>query len=281
MNLCGSLPVAPHQFTIIPPGAHIRTFMYVSIGIAVPSLVVNIGLMPRQLTLHELEVTCSLEDEVRYSSYLGQEVLVVGRKAESLPRVSFATARLSRFSPKNEGNIAVLTNLQIMPSEEQVPSFLKDDVFALLPDEYSFVQPDGDKFNKEVEEASALFHPLDTYGQIAQQVRLAARGICAFSGVEALPGEGSATPIQPVSLGGRVHVRNFIYLHDEPAAMFSRFAWTVGPELEIIADAHAVTAQMLSTVNPTGKLVISDDPADRPDERALAWHREQFMQRLR
>jgi hypothetical protein len=247
----------------------------------VPTLVVNIGLMPRQLTLSKVEVACSLEDEVRYSSYLGQEALLVSRITEDGPRSAFATGVLSRFSSSNEGNFAVLTDLKVMPSEQHIPSFLKDSVFALLPDEYSFVQTAESRENEGAAEAGALFHPLEIYGQIAQQVRLLARGLCAYSGVPVSAGEGSATPIQPTSLGGRVHVRNFIYLHDEPARLFNNFAWTIGPDMEIIADAYAMTTKLLSTINASGKLLHGDNPADWPDERALAWHREQFLQRLR
>jgi hypothetical protein len=42
-----------------------------------------------------------------------------------------------------------------------------------------------------------------------------------------------------------------------------------------------MTTKLLSTINASGKLLHGDNPADWPDERALAWHREQFLQRLR
>lgn len=246
-----------------------------------PTLVVNIGVMPRRLTLNAMEVACTFEDEVRYSSYLGQEVLVVSRIIETAERTAFATGTLSRFASSNTGNIAVLSDLQVMPSEQPVPSFLADSVFALLPDEYSFTQPIESEARLEPAEAGAFFHPLEIYGQIAQQVRLLARSFCAYSGIVVPAGEGSATPIQPASLGGWVHVRNFIYLHDEPARLFNSFAWTVGPDMEIIVDAFAMTTSMLSKINPGGKLLVGDNRDDWPDERALAWHREQFLQRLR
>lgn len=254
--------------------------MYVYFGTAVPILVVNIGLMPRQLALNKVEVACSLEDEVSYSSWIGQEVLLAYQLLADGPCLIFAKATLTQFASHGSESLAVLTSPRILPDETEVAEPFATGIFKLLPDT-DYAQPAFGSEQVPSKEAGAFFRHKDVLGQIAAQVRLNAQSICSFSGVAVKSGEGLANPIQPPALGGQEHTRNFIYLHDEPAEMFNRFAWTVGPDLEIIADAYAMTTEMLSTVNPSGKLLVSDDPAARPDERALAWHREQFMQRLR
>ncbi len=244
-----------------------------------PTLVVNIGPMPRQLTLDTVEVAFGSEDEMRYSSHIGQEVLLAYQFIADGPAMIFAKATLTHFASRGNQTLAVFTGAKILPEEIEMP-WQPREVFALAPDQ-GYWQPAAGKLKLPTEEAGAFFTRTDILGQIAAQVRSNARNICSFSGVEVAFGQGLANPIRPLALGGQEHVRNFIYLHDEPARLFNNFAWTVGPDLEIIADAYAMTTSMLSTLNAAGKLLVSDHPRERPDERALAWHREQFMQRLR
>ncbi|WP_157959828.1 hypothetical protein [Devosia submarina] len=236
--------------------------------------------MPRQLTLNKVEVACNLEDELRYSSWIGREVLLAYQVVAGAPAMIFARATLTQFAAYGSDTIAVFTGPKILPDETEITERFQTGPFAIMPGE-NFAQPVSESHANSAQEAGTLFTRSDLLGQIAAQVRRNAQSICSFSGVETAFSEGLATPIQPQALGGREHVRNFIYLHDEPAQLFNSFAWTVGPDLEIVADAYAMTTQILVTVNPTGKLLVSDDPRQRPDERALAWHREQFLQRLR
>lgn len=86
--------------------------------------------------------------------------------------------------------------------------------------------------------------------------------------------------IRPLHLGGELHVSNFLFLDPEPGALFERFAWTVGPQFEIIVDTHAVSPDIADTVNRTGMLALNDSVDSWPDREALAWHREQFFARL-
>jgi hypothetical protein len=246
----------------------------------VPKLVVNIGLMPRQLTFDKVEVVCSLKDEMRHSPHIGQEVLLAYQVVTDGPAMIFARATLTEFASQGADTVAVFTGPSILPDETEISGRFQAGPFELVADE-DYPQPASGRLAYSAQEAGAFFTRSDLLGQIAAQVRLNARSVCSFSGVPVAFGEGMANPIRPLALGGQEHVRNFIYLHDEPAELFNRFAWTVGPNLEIVVDTYALTASVLPTVNPTGKLLVSEDPSERPDERALAWHREQFMQRLR
>jgi hypothetical protein len=236
--------------------------------------------MPRQLTLNKVEVVCTFADEVRYSSYIGNEVLLAYQVIASGPSIIYAKATLTKFASQEHNTVAVFTGPRILPEETKISEPFEAGVFKVLSDDH-YSQPAFGKEELSANDAGAFFTRGGILSQIAAQVRLNAGGICGFSAVPVSLGEGLANPIRPLALGGREHVRNFIYLHDEPARLFNDFAWTVGPNLEIVADTYAVTSSVLSTANPSGKLMVSDDPTQWPDERALAWHREQFMQRLR
>lgn len=102
---------------------------------------------------------------------------------------------------------------------------------------------------------------------------------CAFSGVKTT--DGMAFIIRPLELGGKWHIENFLFLDPEPGNLFSAFAWTIGPRLEIIIDAFAMGADIAETVNRSGILALNRDTQFAPDQAALAWHREQFFARLR
>jgi hypothetical protein len=104
-------------------------------------------------------------------------------------------------------------------------------------------------------------------------------GRCCFSDVRTY--SGMAYPIRPLEWGGLYHTGNFIYLDPEPGALFASFSWTIGPRLELLIDAYAVTSDIADTVNRSGMLAISDKAITSLDRDALAWHREQFFARLR
>lgn len=247
-----------------------------------PKLVVNIGAMPRTLQPSQLEVACTAADGLSFAWCLGQEVLVATTLSDTGPPLLFATATLDRFVTRGRSRFALLTNLQLADSEIQLPdlprtavfSWLRDTMFtqAPLPRHAAFL---------ELQEAPAAFVALDIYRDIGRQLRETRRGECSFSGVKVALGEGTATPIRPLDAGGEVHIRNFIFLHDEPAHLFNSFAWTIGPDFEIIIDASAAGTGLVSTINRTGKLLVGADQANWPDERALAWHRQRFLERLR
>lgn len=243
-------------------------------------LLVNIGLMPAQLTMGPMEVACSPEDELRFSDYLGDRVALGYYIIDNGPLYQFATATLDRFTTQDNLTVAAFSRLTYLSTDIEHPVFASAAVFSVLPDTFDTI-PIYDTPVEGADEAQTAFEPLDIYGQIGRQVRTAAQNFCAFSGVTVLPGEASATLIRPIDDGGRVHARNFIFLHEEPARLFNRFAWTVGPDMEIIADAWATGTDVLSTINPEGKLLIGTDHRHWPDERALAWHRQKFLDRLR
>ena len=242
-------------------------------------LLVNIGFMPAQLTMEAIEVACSQDDELRFSSYLGDRVALAYYFTNDGPLYQFARATLDRFKTESSQTVAVFSRLTFNQDIEQ-PVYASGPVFSELPDMSDSI-PIYDTPLYGADEAVTNFETLDIYGQIGRQVRETANNRCAFCGLTVLLGEGSATLIRPIDDGGRVHVRNFIYLQEEPSRLFNRFAWTVGPDMEIITDTWATGTDVLSTVNSTGKLLVGEEQRHWPDERALAWHRQRFFDRLR
>ena len=246
-----------------------------------PKLVVNVGHMPSGRERGPLEVACSLQDRIRFADHIGEDVFVAARSGSGDLMIR-AIATLERFASSGTSSSAVLVNMRALPVEKKVAEGPEKAVFSLWEDaEMDFTQTNTSLPYPGLDEAATAFVSLDIYGEIARQVREDRDSRCSFSGVEVSIGEGTATPIVPLDSGGKVHARNFIFLHDEPAQLFTQFGWTIGPDLEIIADAWATGTSVLSTINSTGKLLVGEDQRQWPDERALAWHRQQFLDRLR
>jgi hypothetical protein len=248
----------------------------------VAKLVVNIGVLPANFGENPVRFACSAEDAVRFASFVGQEVLVAIALAEGQPLTIAATAQLAKFSPAETPPTATLNNLRLLTSEFSLPYVREAAQFFFLEDaDFNFFQTDSGVLRNHLEEARSPFLALDIYAEIARQVRRQNNSICGFSGVPVEAEEGLAMPIVPLESGGRAHARNFIFLHDEPAHLFNQFAWTIGPDLEIIMDCRAIGTDVLSTINLSGKLVVSRNQDAWPDEQALAWHRQRFFERLR
>jgi hypothetical protein len=247
-----------------------------------PQLVVNIGAMPLPLENGALEVACSMQDRIRFADHVGQEVLIAATPRRGAKPALVGKAVLQRFSLQTTSCFAVLSAFDPFPSEKTLARGPERAVFWLSEDDdMFFAQTDTASQHTGLDEAQTQFVALDIYGEIARQVRIDSENRCSFSGEAVTLGEGMATPIVPLDSGGKVHARNFIFLHDEPAQLFNQFAWTIGPDLEIIADASAMGTSVLATVNTSGRLVVGDDQGQWPDERALAWHRQKFLDRLR
>ncbi|HEY8575808.1 MAG TPA: hypothetical protein VIL88_05655 [Devosia sp.] len=247
-----------------------------------PKLVINLGVVPRLTALDRLVVPCRFDDEIRFSHFIGADVLVARSLAPGLAASYFAVARLTRFEPQSKSLVlAHLEEVRPFSAEVEPQGSLADDVFQLTDDYLHDQAMIAGGVPSLGEMAQPRFAPLEVYGEIGRQVRQQQSGLCAFSGVKVTDGAGGTVVIRPMDQGGRLHVGNFLFLHDEPGELFSRYVWAVGPELEIIVDSFAVGPDVLSTIAPTGKLAVGNDTNHRPDEAMLAWHRQQFFDRLR
>lgn len=130
----------------------------------------------------------------------------------------------------------------------------------------------------EIDDAPAGDDFVVAIHQFTNQLARQQQNRCSFSDVTTA--DGVACAIRPLRKGGTLHISNFLFLDPEPGVLFQRFAWTVGPQFEIIVDMHATRPDIADTVNRTGMLALRDAVAAWPDREALAWHREQFFARF-
>ena len=86
-------------------------------------------------------------------------------------------------------------------------------------------------------------------------------------------------PMQPIAMGGLVHVDNFLCLTTPAARAFAAGHIAVGPRLELVADLARLDPELLESLNPTGRLRQPDPALARLDLRALNFHREHIFLR--
>lgn len=79
-------------------------------------------------------------------------------------------------------------------------------------------------------------------------------------------------PIRPLTMGGVLHVDNFLCLSRQAALAFRSGHVGVGPELQLLADLSRIDPELLERLNPAGRLSLPDPALARPDARALEFH---------
>ncbi len=248
-----------------------------------PAFVVDIGVIPRLFVQTTLSLPVGLELEIRHARHLGTPALLLGRSdTDGVPEY-FAVGILQDFSSGEEGNsrlnISGIKRLNHGVLAAHVPNATIEPINST---DFEALVAEGNFERMANEEAPQTpLATLDTLKVVARQVARDYDNICGFSGVPVTDGRGRATPIRPIPEGGTAHASNFLFLHDEAATPFQRFAWTVGPAWEIIMDCSQVEQEVRETANWSGKLQLPVDPARWPQQAALAWHREQFLRRFR
>lgn len=108
---------------------------------------------------------------------------------------------------------------------------------------------------------------LDNYGSV-----------CALTGSFVGPFEPAS--IKPRKAGGELHAANILPLVDAAWRAFLNLDLTIGPNYEIIVDASRIDPELAEQLNPSGRLIVPDEPLRQPDAQSLAWHRAQFFARL-
>jgi hypothetical protein len=114
---------------------------------------------------------------------------------------------------------------------------------------------------------------------LIERVRARSGGACELTGIA--DKSVSIGVIQPVPLGGARHPSNMLALTEPLWPLFSQFALSLGPAGEILVDLSLVPPDIRVVLNPNGRLRWNGDAAERPREKFLAWHRDQFWARLR
>jgi hypothetical protein len=221
---------------------------------------------------------CTLVDELSFSRSIGRPIII----ANTDPRFSqgyTALATLGGFTSQDGADtFAHLTNIRVFPDTvaylEQPPEAVR--ISKLHEAQYQRIISSA---VGAFDEAAPAGEPPVSINDFTEQLRRQQRYRCSFSGVET--NEGVAFIIQPLGSGGLWHVSNFLYLDPEPGTLFASFAWTVGPNLQILINTHAASPGLAEAVSRTGQLVLSSTLRFPPDRSALAWHREQFFARFK
>jgi hypothetical protein len=222
---------------------------------------------------------CRVEDEVRFAGYVGAPV-IIANTGSTRDQGYVALGMLSGFRSAGSGAEAIVTDLLAFPYPL---GFLEG-----FPPEPGLAVLSYAVFDRIIrlsqgyaaEEAPALFNAFGSLTfEFTRQLEQQRRKRCSFSDVKTY--RGVAQPIRPVEHGGSFDISNFLFLDPEPGALFGNFAWTVGPQFQIIVDAQAAGADVASTVNRTGMLALGDDVSRWPDRSALDWHFEEFCRRRR
>jgi len=224
------------------------------------------------------ELPCSYRDALKLAQQIKDPILIAQRGP-------FGTA--SYIALANIEQVPVVDNSASLRLGEIYHFFRPVPVASELPDttqlinlaihdfEWIIRQASGANSWEESPTPSTIAVPRELF---TQQLSAQQREICAFSGTRT--SDGMAFIIRPLDQGGAWHIDNFLFLDVEPGELFAAFAWTIGPQLQIIIDTHAVTRGMTEAFNQTGMLAISDKAITTLDRTALAWHRERFFARL-
>lgn len=221
------------------------------------------------------ELPCLYGDALKLAARLGQPILIARRQP-------FGTAVYIGLA--NIDDVSVANGIDANLRLERITHFARHiPMAATPPDASQLIELEADEFERIVMQAGgedawteSTSPPRELFTRhLAEQQEEK----CAFSDVRT--SDGMAFIIRPLEQGGNWHSGNFLFLDMEAGELFSVFAWTIGPELEIIMDAHATTPDIANTVNRSGMLAISDKAITSLDRTALAWHRERFFARLR
>lgn len=149
-----------------------------------------------------------------------------------------------------------------------------------------------DYWRKLLAESSAQFEAmptekpsLETLRSLYTQVLRSYGYTCALTGAtfdppaDFLHDNLEVVPIRPLTMGGSLHVDNFLCLERRAGTAFRQGEIAVGPSLELVADLSRIDPDLLERLNPLGRLLLPDPGQSRPDAAALAFHREHIFLR--
>lgn len=223
---------------------------------------------------------CSFADAIRFAHRLG-EVILIADISPSLAGGYVGIGTLLGFrNMQADGSFALIGDIQLFPADiefQHTPPQIEglDEIDDETFERIASLAPQ----RIEAHEAAGLWGVDHSQDEFSAQLARQQRRYCSFSGTKTY--KGAAFAIRPQEQGGTNDISNRIFVDPEPGALFAAFAWTIGPRLELIIDAYAMSADIADTVNRTGMLAISDTALTTLDRDALAWHREQFFARRR
>jgi len=252
----------------------------------VPKLVLYVALGANLAGDGTAVFPCKNADALEFAQHIGEQILIADIGHIAGPRF-IALGRLEGFEGEVWARRAVMADILEFPepldlvgpeAELGRMAELDDAMFQMIIEAVS--TGDAPATYAYVREATVPFEAQDHLAlEFRRQLERERRRRCSFSDVETRAGD--AWIIRPIRQGGTLHIRNCLYLDPEPGILFQKFAWTVGPQFQIIIDVQATEAGVAETVNRLGMLALGDDVSRWPDRSALDWHFEEFCRRRR
>ena len=116
----------------------------------------------------------------------------------------------------------------------------------------------------------------------ATGIKRAYDNTCAISGLRIINGggraEARAAHIRPVHANGPDSLRNGVALSSTFHWMFDRGLISIADDYSLLFKRNAVPGNVLSLVNPNGRLRVPEQEIHRPHRRFLEYHRERSVQ---
>lgn len=85
------------------------------------------------------------------------------------------------------------------------------------------------------------------------------------------------TTIKPLWAGGEANPGNCFAFSQRAEDAFAHFHFTVGGNGEVIVNHACMDAELIEAINPVGRMGFAQNSVHKPQQRFLAWHREQFF----
>lgn len=128
-----------------------------------------------------------------------------------------------------------------------------------------------------MEEPASVFDADRTFAAIEEEVLRRWDSRCAVTG-EQVPASGGSVPlfvvpIRPRTLGGPLHVRNFLPMVEVAARAWTFGHISAGPQLDMLAVLDALELDLLERMHSEGKLLVPAVEDWWPDPEHLAFHR--------
>lgn len=216
--------------------------------------------------------------------HLGEPVLLYRRDPQGLQ--FFARGRISALEEPESGSfgcrIKSLMRFDIPvdgAAEARAPGVRR--MLTLSDERYAEIiaaaTPDAPAGAAEAHFSFEAEHaPMDAYLAVRAEVLRRWNYCCAITDTqfpEGLAPELRLVPIRPREMGGPLHAGNYLPMVEPAERAWLTGGISVTDDLEIVAVMDRLDPDLLAAMPPSGRLVVPDDAALRPDAGHLAYHR--------
>jgi len=177
-------------------------------------------------------------------------------------------------------SIPLIEQVERFPEPIELDAGVEDDVFEIDEARFDALVTRGLASRIGLAEAASPFiASYDEAHGLNAAVLARCAGRCELTGI----GDRtvSAGVIRPVPDGGAAHVSNMLALTEPLWPLFTDFAIAIAQDDRILADLSAVPPDIRAMFNADGRLRRPANGKLGPRDEFLAWHRAQFLRRIR